>query len=124
MKAVCWDYPIRGISTPSAQWMADLWKAQQAGEDLEPHPSSQQAARLPDPKVSRSEFPGHAAWIDGDWSIARGAFFAGTLDEREHMLPVAWPHQITRQWLPFIAMDWGSSAPSVVYVCLVSLIHI
>ncbi|MDP2374268.1 phage terminase large subunit [Reyranella sp.] len=59
------------------------------------------------------------AWIDGDWNIARGAYFAGDIDERVHMLPVAWPHIVTRKhWLPFIAMDWGSSAPSVTYVCL------
>jgi hypothetical protein len=30
-----------------------------------------------------------------------------------------WPHAVTkREWHPFIAMDWGSAAPAVVYVCL------
>jgi hypothetical protein len=58
------------------------------------------------------------AWIGGDWNIARGAFFAGDIDERVHMLPAAWPHAVTRAWRPFIAMDWGSSAPSVTFVCL------
>lgn len=66
-----WDYTIRGISTPSAAWMADLLKAQQAGGDLEPHESSQNAARLPDPKYPLNVFPGHAAWIDGDWKLHR-----------------------------------------------------
>jgi hypothetical protein len=58
------------------------------------------------------------AWIEGDWNIARGAFFAGDLDERVHMLPAAWRHPVTRDWRPFLAMDWGSSAPSVTFVCL------
>ncbi|WP_430644708.1 phage terminase large subunit [Bradyrhizobium vignae] len=39
------------------------------------------------------------AWINGDWNIARGAFFGGTLDEKVHMLPVAWPYPITKEWL-------------------------
>jgi hypothetical protein len=59
------------------------------------------------------------AWLSGDWNIARGAFFGGTLDERTHMLPVAWPYPIPKRgWRPFLAMDWGSAAPSVTYVCL------
>lgn len=58
------------------------------------------------------------AWIEGDWNIARGAYFAGDIDERVHMLPAAWPHPVTKAWRPFVAMDWGSSAPSVTFVCL------
>ncbi|WP_407120233.1 terminase large subunit domain-containing protein [Bradyrhizobium sp. STM 3561] len=58
------------------------------------------------------------AWINGDWNIARGAFFGGTLDEKVHMLPVAWPYPITKEWRSYLAMDWGSSAPSVTYVCV------
>jgi arylsulfatase A-like enzyme len=38
---------------------------------LEPHESSQKAAVLPKPGYSVSEFPGHAAWIDGDWKLHR-----------------------------------------------------
>ena len=66
-----WDYTAKGIGTPSAAWMADLLKAQQAGGDLEPHESSQRAAELPDPAYSTSSFPGHSAWIDGDWKLHR-----------------------------------------------------
>lgn len=58
------------------------------------------------------------AWAQGDWNIARGAFFADCIDQAVHQLPVAWPYPVTSHWSPFIAMDWGSSAPSVVYVCL------
>ncbi|MDA1050409.1 MAG: sulfatase-like hydrolase/transferase [Planctomycetota bacterium] len=66
-----WDYTAPGIGTPSAAWMADLWKAQQAGGDLPPHESSQKAAELPNPAYSTSSFPGHSAWTDGDWKLHR-----------------------------------------------------
>lgn len=66
-----WDYPARGISTPSASWMSDLIKAQQAGGDLEPHVSSQKAAELPEPRYPLDRFPGHSAWTDGDWKLHR-----------------------------------------------------
>jgi arylsulfatase A-like enzyme len=66
-----WDYPAKGIGTPSAAWMAELLTAQQAGGDLPPHPSSVGAAVLPDPPYSTRQFPGHAAWIDGDWKLHR-----------------------------------------------------
>jgi arylsulfatase A-like enzyme len=66
-----WDFTIGGISTPSAKWMGDLLKAQQAGGDLAPHESSQRAAQLPSPAYPIGEYPGHAAWIDGDWKLHR-----------------------------------------------------
>jgi arylsulfatase A-like enzyme len=66
-----WDYRVRGIGTPSAKWMGDLLKAQQAGEDLEPHESSQRAAQLPSPPYPLEGYTGHAAWIDGDWKLHR-----------------------------------------------------
>jgi arylsulfatase A-like enzyme len=66
-----WDYTIGGISTPSAKWMGDLLKAQQAGGDLPPHESSQRAAQLPSPPHPLGKYPGHAAWIDGDWKLHR-----------------------------------------------------
>jgi hypothetical protein len=63
------------------------------------------------------------AWDIGDWNIARGAFFGGSLNEKVHMLPVAWPYSLAtiedrKLWRPFISHDYGSSAPSVTYVCL------
>lgn len=58
------------------------------------------------------------AWDTGDWNIARGAYFGGVLDERIHKLseerfPI---RLLTKNWSPYIAMDWGSGAPAVVYV--------
>ncbi len=66
-----WDYTAPGIGTPSATWMKQLLDAQQAGGDLAPHESSQKAAKLPDPPYPLDKFPGHAAWIQGDWKLHR-----------------------------------------------------
>ena len=66
-----WDYPVRGISTPSAKWMGDLLAAQRNGDDLPPHVSSQKAAELPSPRHRLDRFPGHSAWIDGHWKLHR-----------------------------------------------------
>ncbi len=68
-----WDYAIGGIRTPSADWMAELLAAQQAGGDLEPHEASRRAAELPQPAYPLDRFPGHAAWIHGDWKLHRKA---------------------------------------------------
>ena len=51
--------------------MGELLKAQQAGSDLEPHSASAEAAKLPAQPFSKTQLPGHAAWIDGDWKLHR-----------------------------------------------------
>ncbi|HUT09694.1 MAG TPA: sulfatase-like hydrolase/transferase [Thermoguttaceae bacterium] len=66
-----WDYSAGGISTPSAKWMGELLEAQQAGGDLPPYESSQRAAELPNPAYPLDQYPGHAAWTDGDWKLHR-----------------------------------------------------
>ncbi len=66
-----WDRTAQGISTPSAEWMAELLAAQQAGGDLPPNAASATAADLPNPPHSLDAFPGHAAWIDGNWKLHR-----------------------------------------------------
>ena len=66
-----WDYPARGIGVPSADWMGKLLKAQNAGGDLEPYEASRRAAQLPKPCHPIGDYPGHAAWIDGDWKLHR-----------------------------------------------------
>ena len=66
-----WEYPIPGIRTPSAEWMAELLDAQQQGRDLPPYEASQRAAELPDPAYPDNQFPGHSAWINGDWKLHR-----------------------------------------------------
>ena len=51
--------------------MKELLDAQKEGQDLHPHPSSRKAAELPDPKYPLDSFPGHAAWISGNWKLHR-----------------------------------------------------
>jgi hypothetical protein len=60
------------------------------------------------------------AWTEGDWNIARGAFFADVLDQEIHMVPEAWPFPVTKDWKSFVAMDWGTSAPSAVYFAVLA----
>lgn len=66
-----WDTIANGIGTPSDQWMDELFAAQASGKDLPPHESSLDAAKLPDPAHSTTNFPGHSAWVDGDWKLHR-----------------------------------------------------
>ncbi len=66
-----WDFPAKGIGTPSAKRMAALLEAQQAGGDLDPPQHSLRAATLPAPPRPRGPYPGHAAWIEGDWKLHR-----------------------------------------------------
>ena len=56
------------------------------------------------------------AWIDGDWAVNRGAYFAGCLDEKRNA--VANWNEIPDGWGNYLAHDFGSSAPSATYVCL------
>jgi hypothetical protein len=86
------------------------------------------------------------AWLAGSWAVLRGCFFSSVLDEdRVAADPAAWtPGWFTErtgrkaswlgldpafrgdpvrffngfdQWNLYLAMDWGSSAPAVVYMC-------
>lgn len=79
------------------------------------------------------------AWLNGDWSVARGAFFASVLDEDsnavgpfrempESQRPVKWSEvglgiegeYFWNQWPHWIAFDYGSNAPSVCYIIVQS----
>lgn len=55
------------------------------------------------------------AWLVGDWAVARGAYFGGCLDEGRNAVE-PWS-AIPRGWDTFLAHDFGSSAPSVTYLC-------
>jgi hypothetical protein len=47
------------------------------------------------------------AWLDGDWSVALGAFF-DCWNTARHVIR---PFEIPKDWLRFRSMDWGSAAP-------------
>lgn len=58
------------------------------------------------------------AWIEGDWSVARGAYFASVLEEsRVAVGPFDdMPVTDSKRWEHWIAHDFGSSAPSATYL--------
>lgn len=66
-----WDYPIRGISTPSKKWMDELLAAQKQGvEPANPARLYSDAGEIKK-TYPTDAFPGHAAWLDGTWKLHR-----------------------------------------------------
>jgi hypothetical protein len=54
------------------------------------------------------------AWTQGDWTVARGAYFANVIEEERNAVD---PWQATPAgWDTYLAHDFGSSAPSATYV--------
>jgi hypothetical protein len=49
-----------------------------------------------------------AAWVDGEWDVAAGAFFGGVWSRQHHVLA---PFAIPIGWRIDRAFDWGSSKP-------------
>ncbi len=66
-----WDFAAKGIGAPAAAWMKELYDAQQAGRDLPANPIVPSPAKLPEPRYVADRFPGHAAWVEGDWKLHR-----------------------------------------------------
>jgi len=66
-----WDCPIRGIRTPSRQWMAELLAAQKAGKDLPEDWRLRKDAGEIKKKYPEDRFPGHSAWLDWPWKLHR-----------------------------------------------------
>lgn len=55
------------------------------------------------------------AWVQGDWTIARGAYFGACIEESRNAVD-PWS-RLADDWdLPYLAHDYGSSAPSVTYI--------
>jgi Phage terminase large subunit len=54
------------------------------------------------------------AWLDGDWTVSRGAYFAGCLEESRNAVgPFTYVPADRENWITWLAHDFGSSAPSV-----------
>ena len=66
-----WHYPVKGIRTPSKEWMAELWEAQQVGNRV----GDSTRLRMEAGALSRTYSPdsliGHAAWLDWPWKLHR-----------------------------------------------------
>jgi arylsulfatase len=66
-----WDYPAKGIRTPSAEFMAELLEQQETGvKDSGPPRLRLDAGNL-DKQYPEDTFPGHAAWLDWPWKLHR-----------------------------------------------------
>jgi hypothetical protein len=58
------------------------------------------------------------AWLEGDWTVARGAYFAAVLEENRNAVE-RWPEVPKHRgdkWGTYLCHDFGSSAPSVTYI--------
>ncbi|WP_394763556.1 terminase large subunit domain-containing protein [Phenylobacterium sp.] len=70
-----------------------------------------EAACHSDPELLR-------AWINGDWAVSRGAYFASVLDEERNAIE-PWseiPALNGCRWDTYLAHDFGSTAPSATYL--------
>jgi arylsulfatase A-like enzyme len=66
-----WDRGKKGIQTPTKQWMDELLAAQKEGrEPNDPARLNPDAGVIGEPEPS-NQFPGHAAWLDGQWKLHR-----------------------------------------------------
>ncbi len=66
-----WDTPSKTLVTKSKVWMEELLADQAKGsEPSDPARVHPDAAEL-GPPVPLHQFPGHAAWLDGDWKLHR-----------------------------------------------------
>jgi arylsulfatase len=66
-----WDYPVGGISTPSAKWMAELLEAQKHGDEVGDRARLRLDAGQIKKQYPEDDFPGHAAWLDWPWKLHR-----------------------------------------------------
>ena len=66
-----WDYPIKGIGTPSDEWMRELLEAQAAGKETTERARLRLDAGRIDKQYPEDTFPGHAAWLDWPWKLHR-----------------------------------------------------
>ena len=78
--------------------------------DREQYKDQLEAACPDDPELLR-------AWTEGDWSIARGAYFASCLEEKRNAV-APWHARPSygMGWEFYLAHDFGSAAPSVTFL--------
>lgn len=80
--------------------------------DQEQYRAQLESACPSDPELLR-------AWLEGDWAVARGAYFASVLDEKRNAVgPFDRVPETKRdgRWRTWLAHDFGSSAPSCTFL--------
>ena len=66
-----WDYPANGRKVESKKWMNELLAAQAPSKEIDdPERLASDAGTL-GPPVPTNRFPGHSAWLDGNWKLHR-----------------------------------------------------
>ncbi len=65
-----WQYPGRGVGTPSAEWMQELLLAQNEGDLVGDSSRLRIESKLITPYPTDTLF-GHAAWLDWPWKLHR-----------------------------------------------------
>jgi arylsulfatase A-like enzyme len=66
-----WDSPLRGIGTPAKQWMEEQMTAEKEGREPAPEPRAFAEAAQIKEHFPPQKFPGHSAWVDGNWKLHR-----------------------------------------------------
>lgn len=66
-----WDYPERGISTPSKKLMSELLTVQKEGKEITDSARLRLKAGKITKRYSEEIFPGHAGWLDWPWKLHR-----------------------------------------------------
>lgn len=101
--------------------------------DQEKYAKNLKASCSTDPELGK-------AWLNGDWSVLRGAYFSNVIDESRVMIE-PWSHipergnrlynddskgyrtngrHLKSRWNVYLAHDFGVAAPSVTYLCVKS----
>ncbi len=66
-----WNHPTPGVATPAKQWMEELYAEQKEGrESADPKKLFANAGKITT-RHPLDKFPGHAAWLDGNWKLHR-----------------------------------------------------
>ena len=81
-----WDYPARGLPVRSSELLEELAREQEAGKVARAADRPPKQTGLLTTKYSPAEFPGHAAWIDGDFKLHRIEKNSGRVEYRLHDL--------------------------------------
>jgi arylsulfatase A-like enzyme len=66
-----WDHPTPGRAMASKQWMASLYAAQKAGQEVDDPAHQALDAGQITTQYPEDSFPGHAAWLDWPWKLHR-----------------------------------------------------
>lgn len=66
-----WDYPAKGINTPSHKLMTELLKVQMQGIKIEDPSRLRLDAGEIKKQYPEDSFPGHSAWLDWPWKLHR-----------------------------------------------------